>query len=157
MRVEEQAEIAASPARVWELVCDPAAFGTLEPGFLIENDDGAPARPGVRARYRAMMRIGPVPVGGNVEIVEFEPGRELAWTSFTGIDQRFRLRVRPSGDAGARLTVRFGYSSPGALGFVADIAAYAQVRGLMRRLVAAVKLEAERPVPRKRGAVTSVR
>ena len=98
MRIEEQVVIGAPPARVWTVIADPLALSAIEPGVLIEPD-GDGTSPGLRARYRAMLRVGPVPAGGEVEIVEYVEGRELAWTSLTGIDQRFRLRVREE-DAG---------------------------------------------------------
>ena len=148
MRIEEQIVIAAAPDDVWELIADPVSLGELDDGVIVEPDRPG-ERPGVRSRYRAMLRVGPVPVGGEVEIVEFAPGRELAWTSLTGIDQRLRLRVRDLGDGRTRLTLRFGYSSPGPLGFLADIVSYGEVRDILRRLIAAIKAEAERP-PRKR-------
>jgi len=148
MRIEEQVEIRARPARVWTLVSNPGRYGSLEAGLTAEPDEDTP-RSELHARYRAMMSVGPIPVGGDVEIVEFVPRREFAWTSLTGIDQRLRLRVRDLGDGRTRLTLRFGYSSPGPLGFLADIVSYGEVRDILRRLIAAIKAEAERP-PRKR-------
>jgi uncharacterized membrane protein len=91
------------------------------------------------------MHVGPVPIGADVEIVEFTPGRELAWTSLTGVDQRMRFRVRELGPDRTRLVLRFGYSSPGPLGLVADLVSYSRVRATLRRLVAGLKAEAERP------------
>ena len=156
MRIEEQIVIAAAPDDVWELIADPASLGELDHGVIVEADrPGDP--PGVRSRYRAMLRVGPVPVGGEVEIVEFAPGRELAWASLTGIDQRFRLRVRATGDGRTRLILRFGYTSPGALGVIADLAAFGQVRGVMRDLLKAVAAEAERRARSRRRAARSTR
>ena len=74
-----------------------------------------------------------------MEIVELVSRREFAWTSLTGIDQRLRLRVRDLGDGRTRLTLRFGYSSPGPLGFLADVVSYGQVRDLMQSLLAGVR------------------
>ena len=156
MRIEEQVVIAAAPDVVWELIADPVALGELDDGVIVEADrPGDP--PGVRSRYRAMLRVGPVPVGGEVEIVEFAAGRELAWASLTGIDQRFRLRVRATGDGRTRLILRFGYTSPGALGVIADLAAFGQVRGVMRDLLKAVAVEAERRARGRRRATRSTR
>ena len=156
MRIEEQIVIAAAPDDVWELIADPVSLGELDDGVIVEPDRPG-ERPGVRSRYRAMLRVGPVPVGGEVEIVEFAPGRELAWTSLTGIDQRFRLRVRATGDGRTRVTLRFGYTSPGALGVIADLAAYTQVRGVMRNLLKAVAAEAERRARSRRRAARTTR
>jgi Polyketide cyclase / dehydrase and lipid transport len=144
MRIEEHIEVAAAPGRVWKLIRDPASLTGLDDGLSIETDPETP-KGGLRARYRILMRVGPVPIGADVEIVEFTPGRELAWTSLTGIDQRFRVRLREVAPNRTRLVLRFGYSSPGPLGPLADIVSYGRVRALLRQLVAAVKLEAERP------------
>jgi uncharacterized membrane protein len=94
--------------------------------------------------------VGPVPIGADVEIVELTPDRELAWTSLTGIDQRFRFRLRELGPKRTRVVLRFGYSSPGPLGLLADLASYGRVRATLRRLLVAVKSEAERPPRRQR-------
>src|SRR3712207_8256461 len=40
---------------------------------------------GLGARYRMLIRVGSAEVGGLIEVVEFKPGRDLAWTSVTGI------------------------------------------------------------------------
>jgi hypothetical protein len=148
MRIEEQVEIRARAARVWTIVSNPARYGKYEAGLTAEPHEGSP-RPELHARYRATIRVGPIPVGGDVEIVEFVPRREFAWTSLTGIDQRLRLRVRDLGDGRTRLVLRFGYSSAGPLGYVADVVSYGRVREIMRHLIGAIKTEAERP-PRRR-------
>jgi uncharacterized protein YndB with AHSA1/START domain len=149
MRVEERIEVDAAPRRVWKLIQDPAALTGLDEGLTVERDPETP-KAGLRARYRILMHVGPVPIGADVEIVEFSPGRELAWTSLTGIDQRFRVRLRELGPDRTSLVLRFGYSSVGPLGPLADVVAYGRVRGLVRRLVVALKAEAERPPPARR-------
>ena len=40
------------------------------------------------------MRAGSAEIGGLVEVVEWDEGRDMAWTSVTGIDQRGRWRLR---------------------------------------------------------------
>jgi uncharacterized membrane protein len=147
MRIEEQCDVGATAARVWRLVSDPTRLGRLDAGVIVEPDTDGP--PGLRSRFRVMLRVGPVPAGGDVEIVEFIPRRELAWTSLTGVDQRFRLRLRALDGGRTRLTLRFSYSSPGPLGLVADLVSYSRVRETMRGLLDAIRTESERP-PRKR-------
>jgi hypothetical protein len=49
--------------------------------------------------------------------------------------------------------LRFGYSSPGPLGLLADLVSYGRVRALLRALVVAVKAEAERDPLRADAAV----
>jgi uncharacterized membrane protein len=143
MRIEESVEVDAPTARVWKLIADPASLTGLGEGLSIEPDPSTPDG-GARARYRILMHVGPVPIGADVEIVEFAPGRELAWTSLTGVDQRMRFRVRELGPDRTRLVLRFGYSSPGPLGPVADLVSYSRVRATLRRLIAGLKAEAER-------------
>ena len=111
--------------------------------MLIEPD--APETPpGVRARYRAMLRVGPVPVGGDVEIVEYDARARAR----LDVADRHRpalpaARPRPPTAGARRLTVRFGYSSPGALGFVADLAAFRSVRSILREAVERLVARAE--------------
>ncbi|TMK41186.1 MAG: SRPBCC family protein [Actinobacteria bacterium] len=151
MRIEESIYVDAPTDRVWALIKDPAALTGLEEGLAIEADAETPGG-GLRAHYRILVRVGPTPIGADVEIVEFTPGRELAWTSLTGVDHRFRLRLREAGAKRTRLVLRFGYSSAGPLGLLADLVSYGRLRATFRRLLAAVKLEAERPPRRPRRA-----
>ena len=68
-----------------------------------ERQDGDDeASRGVGARYRMLMHVGSADVGGLIEIVEYDEGRDLAWTSITGIDQRGRWRLREAGRRAAR-------------------------------------------------------
>jgi carbon monoxide dehydrogenase subunit G len=133
MRIEEEVVLAATPATVWEVVADPCRIGRLGERFIVEElEPGTTA--GVGARYRVLLQVGAVPVGGNVEIVEHTPGREMSWTTITGVDHRLRLRLREH-DGGTRLVLRFAYDSPGLLGTVADVAAYLPVRRALRELL----------------------
>jgi uncharacterized membrane protein len=149
MRIEEGIEIDATTDRVWRLIEDPAALSGLDDGLSIQADPQTPDG-GLHARYRMLVHVGPVPIGSDVEIVELIPGRELAWTSLTGVDHRFRFRLRELDGGRARLVLRFGYSSPGPFGLLADLASFGRVRATMRRLLIALKAEAERPPPRSR-------
>jgi uncharacterized membrane protein len=141
MRIEESVEIDAATEGVWELIVDPAELTGLDGGLSVEADPDTP-NGGLHARYRVLLHVGPVPIGSDVEIVELTPGRELAWTSLTGVDHRFRFQLREL-NGHARLVLRFGYSSPGPFGLLADLVSYGRVRAIMRRLLAAVKTEAE--------------
>jgi fatty-acyl-CoA synthase len=76
-----------------------------------------------------------VPVGGNVEIIEFDAPRDMAWTTLTGVDHRMRLRLRERPEGGTWLTIRFAYDSPGLLGGVADVVSYPMVRSAIRDLL----------------------
>jgi carbon monoxide dehydrogenase subunit G len=143
LRIEESIEVAAPSDRVWRLVEDPRKLTRLDAGLTVESD--SKARKGrLRDRYRVFLHVGPVPIGSNVELVELDPGRDLAWTSLTGVDHRLRIRIRER-DGGTRVVLRFGYSSAGPFGLLADLASYGRVRAIAQRLLAALREEAERP------------
>ncbi len=142
MRIEESRTTSASPGEVWELIGDPAELGRLSERLTV-----TPLEPdqevGVGARYRVLLDFGAAPVGSNVEVVEYEPGRELAWTSLTGVDHRFRLRIREGSPGGSRLTLRFGYDSPGPLGTISDFAAFRSVRSILEEAIDALARRAD--------------
>jgi uncharacterized membrane protein len=105
-------------------------------------EDGAPD--GVGARYRVLMQVGAAPVGGVVEVVEYDPCREMAWTSVTGVDQRGRWRLRPTGDGGTRVELRVSYGAPGGLlGWLADRFSAPMVRRNLRETLARLRERVE--------------
>ena len=133
MRLEEQIVVEAPPSAVWEVVHDPCRIGRLGDRFIVEELEPDTV-PGTGARYRVLLKVGAVPVGGNVEVIEHVPERELSWTTITGVDHRLRLRLREN-DGGTRIVLRFAYDSPGLLGGVADLAAYLPVRRALQELL----------------------
>ena len=151
MRLEERIRIAADPERVWPLVSDPRVISRWMGGALWVEAESPDTPPGPRVRYRVLLHVAAAQVGGNVEIVDFEPPREFSWASVSGLEHRLRLRLRPDPPHGTILTLRFAYNSPGPLGLVADVAALPQIRGTMRGALEAIKREAEgagAPAPR---------
>ena len=141
MRVEEKVSVAAPPAAVWAVVSDPLVLGRLSDDIRVDELEPGTV-PGIGARYRVLINVGAVPVGGTVEVMEFSKDRDLAWTTITGVDHRIRLKVREI-PAGSQLTLRFGYNSPGLLGPVADLAAFLSLRRTLRHLLGLVVWEVE--------------
>ncbi|WP_375487434.1 SRPBCC family protein [uncultured Mycobacterium sp.] len=145
MRVERRCVIDADRDAVWKVVSDPDRY----PEFMtsLERWQAANERPpGVGARYTVHWKIGSVPVGGLVEVVEFDDARDLAWVGITGISLRGRIRLRDGGDGRTRVTFRLSYQAPGGiLGYIADRVAVRQVgRNLtqtLKRLKALVESE----------------
>jgi uncharacterized membrane protein len=89
--------------------------------------------PGEGSRYRGHWKIGSVPVGGVIEVVEFDEGRDLAWTSITGVTQRGRFRLRDCPDGKIKVSFRMTYEAPGGLlGLIADRVAARQVGRTMK-------------------------
>src|SRR5437763_16887725 len=102
MRVAASIQVAAPTDRVWEVISDPTRMLSFMSGVTRWEAEGEQAR-GLGARYRVLFRVGAAEVGGLIEVVEWDEGRELAWTSVMGVDQRGRWRVR--GITGGRTRV----------------------------------------------------
>jgi uncharacterized membrane protein len=127
MRVERRCVIAADREAVWKIVSDPDCY----PKFMTNlerwesaNDQAA----GVGARYTVHWKIGSVPVGGLIEVVEFGESSDLAWVGITGVTLRGRIRLRDAGRGQTKVTFRLSYQAPGGiLGYLADRIAVRQV------------------------------
>ena len=127
MRVERLRVIDADRHAVWKVVSDPDCY----PEFMAslerwETVTEGPVRLG--ARYTVHWKIGSVPIGGVVEVVDFDPTRDLAWIGITGVSLRGRFRLRDTDDGRTNLTFRLAYESAGGiLGLIADRVASRQV------------------------------
>nr|WP_090342398.1 SRPBCC family protein [Mycolicibacterium malmesburyense]CRL72796.1 polyketide cyclase/dehydrase and lipid transport [Mycolicibacterium malmesburyense] len=133
MRVQRQCVIDADRDQVWKVVSDPGCY----PDFMaslnrFETLTDGPA--GLGSRYTVHWKVGSVPIGGTVEVVEFDPPRELSWTALTGVSQRGRFRLRDTDDGRTKVTFRLSYESAGnLLGLIADRVAARQVARNMSR------------------------
>lgn len=127
MRVERQLIMKADRHFVWELISDPDSYPTFMPN--LERWDTVTEGPAeIGSRYIVHWKIGAAPVGGVIELVEFDPARDLAWLSITGVSVRGRFRLRDAGPGGTKVTFRLSYQSPGGLlGLLADRLASRQV------------------------------
>src|SRR6185312_4318140 len=112
MRVERRCVIDADRDAVWKIVGDPDSY----PSFMTRlerwesaNDQSA----GVGARYHVHWKIGSVPVGGLIEVVEFDDRRDLAWVGITGVNMRGRIRLREGRDGQTKVIFRLSYQAPG--------------------------------------------
>ena len=127
MRVERRNLIDADRGAVWKIVSDPDRY----PSFMarLERWESANQQPaGVGARYFVHWKIGSVPVGGLIEVVEFDDLRDLAWVGITGVNLRGRIRLRDAGEGQTKVTFRLSYQAPGGiLGYIADRVAVGQV------------------------------
>jgi uncharacterized membrane protein len=145
MRVTAQIEIAATPALVWETVSDPGRYLHFMSGITRWEVVGS-RRSGLGARYRMLLRVRSAEIGGLIEVVEYVRGRELAWTSVTGVDQRGRWRLRER-QGGARtaveLRLQYGVAGSGLLGWLAEHVAAPTVTGHLRRSLQQLKRQVE--------------
>jgi uncharacterized membrane protein len=100
--------------------------------------------PRIGSRYEVHWQIGSAPVGGIIEVVEFDEARDLAWVSITGVNLRGRFRLRDAGPDGIRVTFRLSYQAPGGLlGLIADRIAARQVGRVLQQSLANVRAMVE--------------
>ena len=138
MRIEERIEINAPRERVWEAVSDISKASAFLSGMRFWPVEGERTT-GVRARYKVRLKAGSAEVGGVVELIEWDPPHELAWTSITGIDQRGRWLLHDRGNR-TEVVFRLGYQVPGGLmALVADRIGSRVVRRHVRETLGALK------------------
>jgi uncharacterized membrane protein len=153
MRVTAATEISAPPEAIWEQISDPARYLHFFSGLTRWEVMGEPAI-GLGARYRMLLRVGSAEVGGLVEVIEFDEGRELAWTSVLGLDQRGRWRVRrrPAGRTRVELRLSYGIAGAGLFGWLSERVAAPTVRRHLQRTVQQLKRQVEQEQTRRRSA-----
>jgi uncharacterized membrane protein len=127
MRVERRCVINADRDAVWKIVSDPDCY----PSFMTNLERWESSNDidrGLGARYTVHWKIGSVPVGGVIEVVEFDDRRDVAWVGITGVSLRGRIRLRDATDGKTKVTFRLSYQAPGGLvGYIADRIAKRQV------------------------------
>jgi uncharacterized membrane protein len=89
-----------------------------------------------------------------IEVVEWLPPYELAWTSVTGLDQRgrWRLREAPGGRTKVELRLAYGVAGSGIPGWVAERVAAPTVSGHLRRSLEQLQRLVEHQQLRERAA-----
>jgi uncharacterized membrane protein len=132
VRVEQSVTVNAPRDAVWEFITDPGHYLDVIDGLTRWEVAGDKDR-GLGARYRMLLQVGSAQVGGLIEVVEWSPPGDMAWSSVTGIDQRGRWRVRAASGDRTRLTFRFAYGVAGG-GITAMIAERVAAPSLRRRL-----------------------
>lgn len=136
MRATADTVISAPPERVWAFVSDPEQALRFMAGVTRWEVAGEQAM-GIGARYRMLLRVRSAEIGGLIEVVEWDPPRELAWTSITGIDQRGRWRLRRDSRGRTRVEVRLaaGVAGSGPAGWLAERIAQPVVSSHLRATV----------------------
>jgi uncharacterized membrane protein len=140
LRIEERIEVAAPPDSVWDYVTDPGNYTEFMDGVTRWEVQGRTKR-GLGARYRMLIQVGSAEVGGLIEVVEWKPSRNMAWSSVTGVDQRGRWMLRETGEGRTRVTFRYAYGVAGAgvAGLVAERVAARSLRRRFRRALVNLK------------------
>ncbi len=131
MRIEQKVTVDAPRHLVWEYVTEPANYPVFIDG-LTRWDVAGDRHTGLGARYRMLIKVGAADVGGLIEIVEWQPQGDMAWSSVTGVDQRGRWRLRVLDEDRTRVTFRFQYGVAGG-GIFAVVAERVAAISLNRR------------------------
>ena len=144
MRVSAQIDISAPPEAVWAFIDDPSHYLHFMAGITRWEVCSEQER-GLGARYRNLMRVRSAEVGGLVEVVEYEPPRDMAWTSVTGLDQRgrWRLRERSPKRTHVELRLSYGVAGSGIGGWLAEQVSAPTVTGHLRRSLQQLKRQVE--------------
>jgi uncharacterized membrane protein len=153
MRINGDIEVAAPIELVWSIVTDPERVLRFMSG--VTRWEVASAEPtGLGARYHSLLRVGAAEVGGLIEVVEWLPPSEFAWTSVTGVDQRGRWRLRelPHNHTRVELRLAYGVAGAGLIGWVAERVAAPTVSGHVRRTLRELKRMVEHEQLRERAA-----
>jgi len=157
MRTKAHTTVSAPIETVWDIVSDPERVLTFMSGVTrweVDSEDPT----GLGARYRMLMRVGSAEVGGLVEVVEWDPPCEIAWTSVTGIDQRgrWRLREAPGGRTRVEIRLSYGVAGAGLWGWIAERiaspAVTSHLRSSCRQLTRLVEHERLRELAAQRRA-----
>ncbi len=144
MRVAERITVSAPADQVWAIVSDPERLLGFMSG-VTRWEVVSPRATGLGARYRMLFRVGSAEIGGLVEIVEWAPPHDFAWTSVTGLDQRGRWRLREIGGGTTRVEFRlaYGVAGSGLTGWLAERIAAPAVAGHIRRSLRQLKRTVE--------------
>jgi uncharacterized membrane protein len=153
MRLNESVVISASPKQVWDYLSEPSNYLHFMSGITRWEVVGE-QRNGIGARYRMLMRVGSAEVGGLIEVVEWTPERDMAWSSVTGVDQRGRWRLRETDDGRTRVEFRFAYGVAGAglSGMIAERVAAPTISRHVRRSLHQLKRQVEHEMLRAQAA-----
>jgi uncharacterized membrane protein len=144
MRLNESIVIAEQPGPIWDYLVEPDNVSHFMSGVTRWEAVGE-QQTGLGARYRMLIAVGSAEVGGLIEVVEFAPPRDMAWSSVTGVDQRGRWRLRELAEGRTRVELRFAYgvAGSGIPGYLSELVAAPSMRTHLRRTLRALKNQVE--------------
>jgi ribosome-associated toxin RatA of RatAB toxin-antitoxin module len=140
MRVAQRIRIERSPADVFKLIGDPSRYPSFLGGMTTWKPVSAQTQ-GVGSRFRVLMKVGSVQVGGVVEIVRWEDDESIEWTAVQGTHTTGRWLLSPV-DGGTELRIEIDYDiGGGRIGWLVErIAARTMARNLWVTLLAARRI-----------------
>jgi fatty-acyl-CoA synthase len=160
VRIDETVTVHARPSAIWNRVGDPANYGQIMRGITAWTRRGRGGDPGLGSHWAMRVRAGAAEIGCVVEIVEYTPCCDVAWSSVSGVDHRGRWRLREVEPGVTAVTLRIAYHAPGGLwGLVSDAVSAREMRANVRATLHDLRQECEQQAaeaPRGRGAADPV-
>ena len=140
MRIAQTIRVEREPKEVFALVSDPARYSAFLAGITTWKPLTDPST-GVGARYRILMKVGAVEVGGVVEVTRWEEPVCIEWSAIQGVRQSGRWLLEPADD-GTDLRFEIDYDIGGGLvgKLVERIASKTITRNLWASLLAARRI-----------------
>lgn len=147
MQIAQKIRIEAEPKEVFALVGDPTRYPQFLAGMTTWKQLSA-GPPGVGSRFRTLMKIGSVEVGGVVEVVRWDEGEHISWRSDQGVRQSGRWLLAPF-EGGTELRLEIGYDvGGGPIGWLTErLAARTMARNMWATLLACRRLVEESEPP----------
>jgi len=118
--IEVQRTIQADPSAIFDIVRDPNGHVAIDSSGMLQSSDGEPATKVGDTFVIHMDResLNDFPMGKydvTVEIVTFEPDREIAWTILGQIRPQighvYGYRLEPAADGGTLVTSYYDWSN----------------------------------------------
>lgn len=99
----------AEPARIFELLTDPARHHEFDGSGMIVSARGGAKQLRLGSKFGMDMRMFGVPYRIGNTVVEYERDRRIAWRHFGR--HRWRWELEPAGDGRTLVTETFDYST----------------------------------------------
>jgi ribosome-associated toxin RatA of RatAB toxin-antitoxin module len=123
------------PADVFKFLAEPDGYPRFFAGITRWQACSEKSR-GLGARYRVLMRVGPIQAGGTVRVTVWEAKRQIAWTAERGIAQSGAWKLnRANGKTDLTLEIEYELVGP-ASWLVERIAARTIARNMLATLLA---------------------
>ena len=106
--VSATAIVDAAPEAVFDFVRRPANHPIISGDSSVKATTSGPEVLGLNDRFAMSMKVG-VPYRITNRVVEFEPGRRIAWCHIFG--HRWRWEIEPAGEGRSRVTETFDLST----------------------------------------------
>ena len=108
-QVSDSIDVQAPPEVVFAILADPRQHSRIDGSGSVGSVISAPDRITAKGQtFTVRMKLFGVPYLIRNRVVEFEPGRRIAWRHFTA--NRWRYELTPTADGGTTVTETFDMS-----------------------------------------------